>query len=131
MFRYDRGQEHPGIDRLRTRIGEARDVVPKHPVRRRPHRQAAAFASGREGLIPEMADQSGKLAAFRAYLARHIEDDGGEHSPLARQRVADLRGDDDARWADRSATTDTAPPAWVRFRDGVVPALGNLPRPSR
>ena len=31
MSRYDRGQEPPGTDRLRTRIGAAREVVPWVP----------------------------------------------------------------------------------------------------
>jgi hypothetical protein len=36
MSRYDWGREQPGIDRLRTQVGEAREVVLKHPVQRRP-----------------------------------------------------------------------------------------------
>ena len=70
------------------------------------HCQAAAFAFGREDLIPEMFDQvikiddqGGKLATFRDYLARHIEVDGEEHTPMAMQMVADLCGDDDAQVA--------------------------------
>lgn len=101
------------------------------------HCQAAAFAFGREDLIPEMFDQviriddqGGKLATFRDYLARHIEVDGEEHSPMAMQMVADLCGDDDARWAECSATINTALHARIRLWDGIVQALENLPHPS-
>lgn len=101
------------------------------------HCQAAAFAFGREDLIPEMFDQvikiddqGGKLATFRDYLARHIEVDGEQHSPMAMQMVADLCGDDDTRWAECSATINTALQARVRLWDGIVHALENLPHPS-
>ena len=101
------------------------------------HCQAAAFAFGREDLIPEMFDQviktddqGGKLAPFRDSLARHIEVDGEQHSPMAMQMVADLCGDDDTRWAECSATINTALQARVRLWDGIVHALENLPHPS-
>jgi hypothetical protein len=41
-----------------------------------------------------------------------------------------LCGDGDARWAECSATIDTAPQAPVRRWDGVVRAVENRPRPS-
>jgi hypothetical protein len=49
---------------------------------------------------------------------------------MAMQMVADLCGDDDARWAECSATINTALQARVRLWDGIVQALENLPRPS-
>jgi hypothetical protein len=42
-----------------------------------------------------------------------------------------LRGDDDARWAECSATVDTAlTAARVRLWDGIVAAGETRPRPS-
>ena len=101
------------------------------------HCQAAAFAFGREDLIPDMFDQvikvndqGGKLDTFGDYLARHIEVDGEEHTPMAMQMVADLCGDDDARWDECSATINTALNARVRLWDGIVQALEDLPQSS-
>src|SRR2546429_5964646 len=53
------------------------------------HCQAAAFAFGREDLIPDMfeqvvkvnANEGGTLDTFVDYLAPHIEVDGEEHTP--------------------------------------------------
>jgi hypothetical protein len=80
--------------------------------------------------VIKIDDQGGKLAIFRDYLARHIEVDGEEHSPMAMQMVADLCGDDDTKWDECSATINTALNARVRLWDGIVQALENLPRPS-
>ena len=106
-------------------------IIEREPL----HCQAAAFAFGREDLIPEMFDQviriddqGGKLATFRDYLARHIEVDGEEHSPMAMQMVADLCGEDADRWAECSATINTALTARVRLWDGIVQAVDDLPR---
>jgi hypothetical protein len=82
MSRYDRGLEHPGIDRLRARIGAAREVVLTHPVYRRPDTM---------------------------------------------QTVADRCGADESRWAECSATINTALEARVRLWDGIVPALDDQP----
>ena len=70
------------------------------------------------------------LVAFRDYLARHLEVDGEERSPMAMQMGADLCGHDDARWAECSATINTAPRACARLRDGSVRAVEKLPCPS-
>jgi hypothetical protein len=79
------------------------------------HCQAAAFAFGREDLIPEMFEQvikiddaGGTLETFKDYLARHIEVDGEQHTPMAMQMLIDLCGDDQARWADCAATVQSA-----------------------
>jgi hypothetical protein len=94
------------------------------------HSQASAFAFGREDLIPEMFDQvikvegnAERFPVFCDYLARHIEVDGEEHTPMAMQMVADLCGDDDTKWdqcADAAIRSLTARSAlW----DGIVAAL--------
>jgi len=94
------------------------------------HCQAAAFAFGREDLIPEMFDQviklddqGGRLATFRDYLARHIEVDGEEHTPMAMQMLADLCGDDTAKWDECTAIITLAFQARVRLWDGIVAAI--------
>ena len=74
-------------------------------------------------------DQAAGWPRFRNHLARHIELDGEERSPMTTRTVADLCGDDDVKPEERSATINTALTARVRLRDGV-PALENLPRPT-
>jgi Protein of unknown function (DUF3050) len=102
------------------------DIIDTAPV----HCQAAAFAFGREDLIPEMFDQvikiddqGGKLATFRDYLARHIEVDGEEHTPMAMAMLADLCGDDKAKWDECGETVVRALTARRELWDGIVKAL--------
>jgi hypothetical protein len=92
--------------------------------------QAAAFAFGREDLIPEMFyqvaalnSQSGNLSTFVDYLQRHIQVDSEEHTPMAMQMLADLCGDDDARWRECEQTILAAFTARVRLWDGILAAL--------
>ncbi|MEV6970979.1 DUF3050 domain-containing protein [Hamadaea sp. NPDC051192] len=95
------------------------------------HCQAAAFAFGREDLIPDMfeqvvkvnAHQDGKLDTFVDYLARHIEVDGEEHTPMAMQMLADLCGDDDTKWAECAETVNNALAARVRLWTGILAAI--------
>jgi hypothetical protein len=77
-----------------------------------PHRVAAAFALGREDLIPDMFQAlvedlhtalPGKLSKLVDYLQRHIELDGDEHTPLALRMLANLSGNDDRRWEEAQA----------------------------
>lgn len=102
-------------------------VITDAPV----HCQAAAFAFGREDLIPEMFeqvvkidDQNGKLATFRDYLVRHIAVDEEEHTPMAMAMLADLCGDDTAKWAECADTVVSALQARVALWDGIVAQLG-------
>ena len=71
------------------------------------HVKAAVFTFGREDLIPEMftailnkiyADHPNQVATFKYYIERHIEVDGGHHSQLALEMVAELCGEDDVKW---------------------------------
>jgi len=96
------------------------------------HSQAAAFAFGREDLIPDMFQQVvgvneklGQLDTFVDYLARHIEVDGEEHTPMAMQMVTDLCGDDDTKWADCADTINLALAARARLWDGILAAIGD------
>jgi hypothetical protein len=94
------------------------------------HCQAAAFAFGREDLIPEMFDHvlssdlgRDELRDFRDYLARHIEVDADEHTPMAMRMLADLCGDDEAAWAECGRTVALALTARARLWDGISAAL--------
>lgn len=116
------GVPGPSADFVRTTW----DIIESAPV----HSQAAAFAFGREDLIPEMFDQvlnaeehSEKLSTFRDYLARHIEVDGEQHTPMAMQMLADLCGDDDRKWQDCIDTVRRALEARVALWDGISAAL--------
>lgn len=91
------------------------------------HCKAAAFAFGREDLIPEMFQQviqldsgRGALATFRDYLARHIEVDGEQHTPMAMQMLIDLCGDDDRKWAECARTVQLALKARRALWDAIV-----------
>ena len=95
------------------------------------HAQAAAFAFGREDMIPDMFQQVvsvnerlGSLGTFVDYLARHIEVDGEEHTPMAMQMLADLCGEDDAKWAECAKTINLALAARARLWDGILAAIG-------
>jgi hypothetical protein len=95
------------------------------------HCQAAAFAFGREDLIPDMFDQvaalnaeSGDLSTFVDYLRRHIQVDAEEHTPMAMQMLVDLCGDDDVKWKECGETVDLALAARLRLWDGIRAALG-------
>jgi len=91
------------------------------------HCQAAAFAFGREDLIPDMFqqvvkvnEQDGRLDTFVDYLARHIQVDGEFHTPMAMQMVTDLCGDDDAKWGECAETINLALVARTKLWDGIV-----------
>ena len=103
------------------------DIVVAAPV----HCQAAAFAFGREDLIPDMFQQVvtvnetvGGLDTFVDYMARHIEVDGEEHTPMAMQMLADLCGDDEAKWEECAATVKRALAARAKLWDGILLAIG-------
>jgi hypothetical protein len=100
------------------------------------HCQAAAFAFGREDLIPDMFtrvvavnQEQGGLETFGDYLERHIEVDGESHTPMAMQMLVDLCGDDKTRWRDCIDTVKAALDARSRLWDGILAAL-STDRPS-
>jgi hypothetical protein len=97
------------------------------------HCQAAAFAFGREDLIPEMFDQvaalneeSGRLSLFVDYLRRHIQVDAEEHTPMAMQMLADLCGDDNSKWLQCEEMVHTAFAARASLWDGILATLPQL-----
>jgi hypothetical protein len=102
------------------------DFIESAPV----HCKAAAFAFGREDLIPDMFDRvvavragERSLDTFCDYLARHIQVDSEEHTPMAMQMLADLCGDDDSRWMECSIAINKALEARIRLWDGILAAI--------
>lgn len=94
------------------------------------HCQAAAFAFGREDLIPDMFDQVaalnarfGELSTFVDYLRRHIQVDAEEHTPMAMQMLADLCGDDERKWTECKETINLALAARMTLWDGILGAI--------
>jgi Protein of unknown function (DUF3050) len=94
------------------------------------HCQAAAFAFGREDLIPEMFQQVvdvneglGRLDTFVDYLRRHIQVDDEEHTPMAMQMLADLCGDDEQKWQECVGAVTSTLAARVRLWDGITAAI--------
>lgn len=73
------------------------------------HRIAAAFAFGREEIIPTMFRQlvarlaevaPGSWGTFQYYLDRHIGTDADRHGPQSRDLVRRLCGEDVAKWSE-------------------------------
>ncbi len=93
---------------------------------------AAAFAFGREDLLPELFRRiverlaegaGGGLDVFRYYLHRHIGLDGDEHGPLASRLVESLCGDDEERWEVAARAAVAALEARRDLWDGVCASL--------
>jgi hypothetical protein len=108
------------------------DIIASSPV----HCRAAAFAFGREDLIPEMFDQvmaaegdGERFRTFRDYLSRHIEVDGEQHTPMAMAMLADLCGDDEVKWSECAVMVNRALIARTRLWDGIMSAL-HAPTPA-
>jgi hypothetical protein len=98
------------------------------------HCQAAAFAFGREDLIPDMFDQVaalnaefGQLSLFVDYLRRHIQVDSEEHTPMAMQMLADLCGENREKWLQCEETVNTALAARTRLWDAIVAEMTDRP----
>jgi hypothetical protein len=96
-----------------------------------PHVVAAAFALGREDVIPrmfrgllaEMGVPETQAPAFHYYLKRHIDLDEGEHGPLALLMLDELCAGDPQRSAEAVAAGEQALRARLRFWDEVLADL--------
>lgn len=92
------------------------------------HQVAAAFAFGREDLIPqmfsaivrEMKQSIPGLELFYYYLQRHIELDGDDHGPLAHSLVCELCGDDARLWEEATAAANEALQARIALWNSVT-----------
>lgn len=108
-------------------------VLSRTPI----HCRAAAFAFAREDLIPQMFERvlnsdegQGRLDTFQAYLERHISIDGEEHTPMAMAMVAQICGDDHAKWDACARIVTASIKARGRLWDGAVEAIGAGARPA-
>lgn len=93
------------------------------------HVQAAVFTFGREDLIPDMftrlleklvAESPEKISIFKYYIERHIEVDGGHHSHLALEMVAELCGEDAVKWKDAEQASIEALQIRAKLWDAVL-----------
>ena len=98
---------------------------------KKPHVIAAAFALGREHIIPGMfrsllermrLDEK-QAPAFHFYLKRHIHLDQDFHGPLSLRMVEFFIQDDEARQQEAIAAAISAIDARVQFWDGVLAVL--------
>lgn len=97
----------------------------------KPHVVAAAFALGREHIIPEMfralLDRMNvskeDAAAFHYYLERHIHLDADHHGPLSLRMLDILCEDDPTKLAEAEAAATLAIETRIKFWDEVLVAL--------
>lgn len=97
----------------------------------KPHVVAAAFALGREHIIPEMfrafLDNMNitkkEASVFHYYLARHIEIDGDEHGPMSMRMLELLCAGDPIKIAQAQDAALNAIKARIKFWDGVLLAI--------
>lgn len=96
---------------------------------------AAAFALGREQLIPDLfrpiIDRLGGAPLLSEYLARHVELDEGEHGPLAQRLVEWLADQGEDGWATAERAALDAVHARARLWDGVLRAIGDARVPCQ
>ncbi|MBF0191415.1 MAG: DUF3050 domain-containing protein [Magnetococcales bacterium] len=96
---------------------------------------AAAFALGREHIIPpmfrallrQMAISPSQAPAFHYYLERHIHLDEDHHGPLSLKMLNALCANDPQRIAAAEAAARRALTARIQFWDGVHQALNRSP----
>lgn len=97
----------------------------------KPHVVAAAFAFGREHIIPamfrallaKMNIDKAQAPVFHYYLERHIHLDEDFHAPLSLKMVNELIGDDPAKLREAEAAARAAVEARLKFWDGVQAAI--------
>jgi hypothetical protein len=101
---------------------------------KKPYLQSAIFTFGREDLIPGMfismineihKNFPDQLAAFKYYIERHIEVDGGHHSQLAVEMTAQLCGENPALWDEAETTVIKSLRMRKLLWDGVCRNLKN------
>lgn len=97
----------------------------------KPHVVAAAFALGREHVIPPMFREflagmdirEAEAPAFYYYLERHIHLDEDSHGPLSLKMLEELCAGDPQRIREAEAAACQAVEARIRFWDGVHQAI--------
>lgn len=97
----------------------------------KPHVVAAAFALGREHVIPQMFRaflgkmniSKSEAPAFHYYLERHIHLDEDSHGPLSLLMLEELCGNDPQHIEEAQTAAIAAVEARIRFWDGVQLAI--------
>jgi len=97
----------------------------------KPHVIAAAFALGREHIIPEMFRalldkmkiSREEASVFHYYLDRHIELDGDHHGPMSLRMLDLLCEDNEVKIAEAEEAALNAIRARIKFWDGVLFAI--------
>jgi hypothetical protein len=97
----------------------------------KPHVVAAAFALGREHIIPgmfraflqRMGITEQDAPTFHFYLHRHIYLDADFHGPISLLLLDELCGGDATKLQEAEAAACTALEARIRFWDGILYAL--------
>lgn len=106
----------------------------------KPHVIGAAFAFGREHVIPRMfrsllqqfAVDRTQAPTFHYYLDRHIHLDGEHHGPLSSRMVDELVGTDPAKRIEAEAAAVAAVASRLRLWDGTLAAIqGRTGRPEQ
>lgn len=96
-----------------------------------PHKIAAAFALGREHIIPSMfrsiLKQTGvseqQAPVFHYYLNRHVELDGDFHAPLSLRLLNSLCEGDETKIQEAITAAQTAVQARLQLWDGVLDSI--------
>lgn len=97
----------------------------------KPYAVAAAFALGRERIIPDMFRRllarielgTDRAPAFHYYLERHIGLDGDFHGPMSLGLLKTLCGGDPARIEEAQTAAEEALCARIRLWDGILEAI--------
>ncbi|MDA3947553.1 MAG: DUF3050 domain-containing protein [Helicobacteraceae bacterium] len=97
----------------------------------KPHVVAAAFALGREHIIPEMFRAllatmnitKEQAEVFHYYLERHIHLDSDFHGPMSLRMLELLCGDDETKIVEAEEAAISAIEERIRFWDGVLKAI--------
>ncbi len=103
----------------------------------KPHIVAAAFALGREHIIPEMfralLDKMNisreQAEVFHYYLDRHIQLDGDFHGPMSLQMLELLCEGDEIKIEEAEQAAIAAIKARIKFWDGVLLAIKDNSNP--
>jgi hypothetical protein len=112
-------------DQVKAFLGFTFDIAKNAPL----HVKAAVFTFGREDLIPDMftqilnkihAEHPQKVSIFKYYIERHIEVDGGHHSQLALEMVAELCGTDPIKWEEATQASIKALEIRIGLWDGIL-----------
>ncbi len=96
----------------------------------KPHKIAAAFTFGREGLIPDMFTSiiqniqkqfpEEDLKLFKYYFDRHIELDADEHGPMAFKMVEELCENDPMKMSEVKEVAKEALESRIALWDGIL-----------